>query len=71
MQQKIKIACPVFLAFVFQKHNPLEKGIYEHEQNVLLDGMRKVESPSDEDKMRLTEMMRERVWEASEEERLF
>lgn len=71
MQQKIKIAFPVFLAFVFQKHNPLEKGIYVHEQNVLLDGMRKVESPSNEDKIHLTEIMRERVWEASEGVREF
>lgn len=71
MQQKIKIAFPVFLVFVFQKQNPLEKGIYVHEQNVLLDGMRKVESPSDEDKIHLTEIMRERVWEASEGEREF
>lgn len=54
MQLKMKIVFLVFLAFVFQKHNPLEKGIYVHEQNVLLDGTRKVESPSDKDKMHLT-----------------
>lgn len=66
-----KNSLPSLSGFVFQKHNPLEKGIYVREQNVLLGGMRKVESPSDEDKMHLTQMMRERVWEASEGERDF
>lgn len=69
MQLKIKIAFPVFLAFVFQKHNPLEKGIYVHEQNVLLDGMRKVESPSEEDKMHLTQKMREREYRRQQREK--